>query len=102
MQDGCLIGSIYNDEDVCILGDADTKYIVFEDGAQFKYDKTTSTCTVTASNINITGNVTVDGNLTPSGDITDETSSMQDMRDVYNSHTHTCPDGTTSTPANSM
>ena len=102
MQDGCIIGSIYNDEDVCILGDKDIKYIIFEDGTQFKYDKTTSTCTVIASNISIQGDITLKGNLTASGDITDKVSSMQDMRDTYNSHTHTCPDGTTSTPDSSM
>lgn len=102
MIDGCILGSLYNDSDTCILGDKNVKYIKFEDGAAFQYDKSTGVCTITAGSINITGDVSITGNLTASGDITDKKSSMQDMRDVYNSHKHTCPDGTTSTPSGSM
>ena len=36
--DGCGLILLYNDEDVCILGDENVKYIKFEDGAYFKTD----------------------------------------------------------------
>lgn len=39
LQDGCIIGALYNDEDVCILGSESTKYIFFEDGTKIQYDK---------------------------------------------------------------
>lgn len=103
MIDGCIIGALYNDVDTCILGDKNTKYIKFEDGSEFKYDKTTGICTIAAKNgFNFTGDINLDGSLTATGDISDKTSSMQDMRDIYNPHTHTCPDGTTSTPSGGM
>lgn len=39
LQDGCIIGALYNDEDTCILGSENMKYIIFEDGTKIKYDK---------------------------------------------------------------
>lgn len=40
----------------------------------------------------------VEGNITSTGDVSDATSSMQDMRDIYNSHTN----GNTPTPTPKM
>ncbi len=110
MQDGCLLGALYNDEDVCILGDKNVKYIKFEDGAYFKYDKTTGFFEGKAPNkiymeapvIELKGDVVNTGNFSSTGQVSDNKSSMQAMRDVYNSHTHTCPDGTTSTAMGQM
>ena len=110
MQDGCILGALYNDEDVCILGDENIKYIKFEDGAYFKYDKTTGFMEAKspkkiyfeAPDIEIKGNVTNIGNFSSTGNITDKKSSMQDMRGIYNSHTHICPDGNTDTPIKEM
>lgn len=110
MQDGCLIGALYNDEDVCILGSENIKYIKFEDGAYFKYDKTTGFFEAKAPNkiylespiIEIKGDITNDGNFSSTGQVSDKKSSMQAMRDTYNSHTHTCPDGSTSKLADRM
>jgi phage gp45-like len=49
------------------------------------------------------GNLEVTGNITATGDITDATSSMQSMRDTYNSHTHTGDSGgSTGAPSDSM
>ena len=39
LQDGCIIGALYNDEDTCILGGENFKYIFFEDGTKIQYDK---------------------------------------------------------------
>lgn len=39
LQDGCTLGALYNDEDTCILGGENFKYIFFEDGSKIKYDK---------------------------------------------------------------
>ena len=38
LQDGCITGALYNDEDVCILGGENIKYIFFEDGTKIQYD----------------------------------------------------------------
>lgn len=47
--------------------------------------------------------VNIQGSLTATGNITDATSSMQQMRDIYNSHTHTGDSGgSTSTTSQSM
>ena len=110
MQDGCLLGALYNDEDVCIWGDKNVKYIKFEDGAYFKYDKTTGffeakapqKIKMEAPSIELKGEVTNTGNFSSTGQVSDKTSSMQGMRDIYNSHTHTCPDGKTGNPSKGM
>lgn len=110
LQDGCLIGALYNDEDVCILGDENVKYIRFEDGAFFQYDKTTGFFEAKAPNkihleapeIELKGEVTNTGNFSSTGNVSDKKSSMQAMRDIYNAHTHTCPDGKTGAPAKEM
>lgn len=53
--------------------------------------------------VNFAGNIHVSGNITCDGDVSDGTSSMQDMRDTYNSHTHTGDSGgSTSTTGDSM
>lgn len=98
MQDGCIIGALYNDEDVCILGNENLKYIAFADGGLIKYNKTESILEIAVpSEIDITvPKLTVYGDIYCKGDIYDKKSSIQAVRDIYNSHTHKCPDGTTS------
>ena len=77
-------------------------------GSSISADKETQPLTVMFRNIKLVGDIehsqtftNTDG-ITSSGEVSDKTSSMQDMRNAYNSHTHTCPDGTTSTPNSSM
>lgn len=83
LQDGCVIGALYNDEDVCILKDENTKYIFFEDGTKLKYDTLKNELSVDcagnllikalktsiAANTEITGNLNVIGNITASKDV---------------------------------
>lgn len=103
MQDGCIIGALYNDEDICILSDKNKKYIFFEDGTKIMYDKKDNDLIIDAiksvnlkavqtnftTDLKIKGNLDVDGDITSSGDITDKAYSMEEMRNKYNSHNHT-------------
>lgn len=59
LSDGCIIGALYNDEDICIIEDENIKLIKFEDGTLIQYDKTQSKFT-----LNCTGDV----DLSTSGD----------------------------------
>lgn len=54
--------------------------------------------TVNAPTMHCTGNITADGDITAAGDVTDATSSMQGMRDIYNGHTHSDPQGGSVSP----
>lgn len=112
MKDGVILGALYNDSDICILGDKNIKYIKFEDGTNIIYNKTehiltadvqggivlksTTSIDMEAPAINMNGEVVGTKN------ISDKNGSMQQIRDKYNSHTHTCPDGTTSSPSDKM
>lgn len=103
LQDGCIIGALYNDEDVCVLSDDNKKYIFFEDGTKIMYDKSEKNLLIDAINtvnlkavqtnfkteLNINGNVNVAGDIKATGDITDKAYSMAQMRDKYDSHNHT-------------
>ena len=66
-----------------------------EDGSYINADKENQTLTVAFSKMKLIGNIEHEGTFTntagikSNADITDKTSSMQAMRDVYNSHTHT-------------
>lgn len=102
LQDGCVIGALYNDEDICILSDENIKYIFFEDGTELKYDKSEHNLTINCKGkvflnavqthfktpLNITGDVIINGNITSTQEITDLTGSMTAIRNLYNSHTH--------------
>ncbi len=96
-EDGCIIGALYNDEDVCILEDENVKLLSFEDGTLFKYDKTEHKHTVdvkgqiyvkAADKVIFDCEVEMTKNLKVAKDVFDKKGSMQAMRDVYNPHTH--------------
>lgn len=103
LQDGCVIGALYNDEDVCVLSDENKKYIFFEDGTKILYDKQEKNLLIDAVNtinlkavqtsfttdLKIKGNLDVDGDIKATGDITDKAYSMAQMRSKYGGHTHT-------------
>lgn len=83
LQDGCIIGALYNDEDVCILSGENVKYIYFEDGTKIIYDKLKNELnfdcvgnitikalkTTINSDIEIVGNIQQTGNLQQTGTI---------------------------------
>ena len=54
-------------------------------------DITTTGNISSTGNIHAGGNISAGGNLSADGDVSDGTGSMQDMRDIFNSHGH--PDG---------
>ncbi|RAI14961.1 MAG: hypothetical protein DKM22_05600 [Candidatus Melainabacteria bacterium] len=95
-SDGCVIGAIYNDEDICILSDENLKYILFEDGTKIEYDKSThklnldckGKVTLKTPLATVNGNLNVVGNIVATGEVIDMTSSMSIMRGIYNSHVH--------------
>lgn len=91
MTDGCIVGAIYNDEDITVIGDENIKYIAFSDGALFQYDKENHVLDVIVpGRANIKAeNLFVDGNIICSKDISDKNGTVQAIRDWSNKHLHT-------------
>ena len=97
-SDGCIIGALYNDEDLSVSTNKDLKIIKFSDGTIIEYDKSSHTFNlnikgttnlISENNVNITApKVSITGDLEVSGNVSDSKSSMQDMRNTFNSHTH--------------
>ena len=97
-DDGCIIGALYNDEDLSVSTNRDLKIIKFSDGTTVEYDKASHTFNLTIkgstninsdNSVNITApKVVITGDLEVSGDVSDSKSSMQNMRNTYNAHTH--------------
>ncbi|MBR1625525.1 MAG: phage baseplate assembly protein V [Bacteroidales bacterium] len=93
-EDGVILGAIYTTEDTPIIETEKQVSANFEDGSFANVDKETQTLTLSFPNIHLIGNIVHEGTLsnsagiTSSADITDKKSSMQAMRDKYNSHTH--------------
>ena len=108
-EDGVILGSIYTSLDE-VPGISKEQHIAkFEDGSFIEYNKENQMLTIVAKTVNIVGDIyqtgfleNTDGILSAT-DITDKKSSMQAMRDIYNSHTHTGNQGSpTSAPAEAM
>lgn len=113
-----IAGSLYQALHPAPSSDPNIRTIHFVDGTTITYDKEATNLDLSlagSGTVNITaaggvtvnasggvtinandgmtinaasGGVTIDGDLSVSGDITDHTSSMQDMRDIYDSHGH--------------
>ena len=88
LSDGCIIGSLYNDEDICVIGDENQKYIFFEDGAKLKYDKLSHELTIIAQTTTMQTNLNVIGNITCSQNVSDSIGSMALIRTKHNAHIH--------------
>ena len=108
-EDGVVLGAIYTSEDTPVIETEKQVSANFEDGTFANVDKETQTLTLSFPNIHLIGNIVHEGSMsntegiTSDADITDKKSSMQDMRDTYNSHMHTGNLGTnTSTPSKEM
>ena len=108
-EDGVILGAIYSTEDVSTTQNEKQLSVNLEDGSYINADKENKTLPVAFSKMKLIGNIEHDGTFTntagikSNADITDKTSSMQAMRDVYNSHTHTGNQGkATSAPNKTM
>jgi len=93
-EDGVILGAIYSNADKPAVTSEKQLSVNFENGSQINANKETDTLTIIFQNIKFVGDITHEGILTntkgikSNADITDKTSSMQSMRDTYNSHTH--------------
>lgn len=108
-EDGVVLGSIYSTEDTPVINTEKQISLNLDNNSLINIDKETNTLTVTFQHINLNGNINHNGTLINTdgiksdSDITDKASSMQEMREVYNQHSHTGNQGNpTSTPNNQM
>ena len=108
-EDGVILGAIYSSVDLPVVTSEKQISVNLENSSLINIDKETNTLTITFENINLNGKINHTGMLintdgiTSQADITDKTSSMQAMRDIYNSHSHTGNQGSpTSSPHQSM
>jgi len=105
---GVILGAIYSDLDEVPVVSKDKFKIKFQDGTEIEYDRVEHELNILCPNINITGMINHTGVLFNSagifseGEITDHTSSMQTMRNIYNSHTHNETDSVTANPNEAM
>lgn len=108
-EDGVILGSIYTNHDEVPGITKDQHIAKFEDGSFIEYNKENQMLTIVAKTVNIVGDIyqtgfleNTDGILSAT-DITDKTSTIQTIRDIYNSHTHTGNQGSpTSSPKDRM
>ena len=108
-EDGVILGAIYSSVDLPAVTSEKQISLNLENSSLINIDKETNTLTITFENINLNGNINHTGMLintdgiTSQADITDKTSSMQAMRDIYNSHSHPRNQGSpTSSPNQTM
>ena len=108
-EDGVVLGSIYSTEDTPLITTEKQISLNLENNSLINIDKETNTLTVTFQNINLNGNINHNGilintdGIKSNSDISDKTSSMQEIRNIYNQHSHTGNQGnSTSTPNNQM
>lgn len=80
---GAILGSIYNDIDKIVEDKNEYDFIQFSDGVSISHKENSNVLELSAKTIKINGNIDC------SGDIKDKTSTIQFIREQYNSHTHT-------------
>jgi hypothetical protein len=89
---GMAIGVLYNDEDPPPPAPSGEWWLTHPSGSFIKI-KNDGTIEIKATTVTIEGNLNVVGNISSTQNISDFKSSMEDMRNTYNSHTHTDPQG---------
>lgn len=108
-EEGVILGAIYSALDDTPANSKNQLMIKFEDESFINFDKETGVLTLkfnridVISDVNQTGKLQNSDGITSAADVSDKTSSMQDMRDTYNPHTHTGNMGSpTSAPSEEM
>lgn len=93
-EDGVVLGAIYTGLNEVPAQSEKQHIIKFEDGSFIEFNKETQNLTISVKTLNIIADIINNGTfqntdgITSDADISDEKSSMQAMRDVYNGHSH--------------
>lgn len=110
-ESGFVIGFFYNDVDrpksvnsgEVYLINKSGSFIALKENGDIEINCSTQNITATCQNFNINGKLNVTGDITGNSEVRDEKSTMNDMRDTYNSHIHPDPQGgDTGAPNNPM
>lgn len=94
--DGLVIGAINTEQSPLPSSDRFKKYYIFTNGTKFEHDRqkgdTTAdikgTLSIKTLKTTHDGDLYITGNIICNGDISDKKSSMQTIRDIYNTHTN--------------
>ncbi len=93
-EEGVILGAIYSALDSTPVSSKSQLMIKFEDESFIQFDKTTGILTLkfkgidVISDINQTGKLQNSAGVISAADVSDNTSSMQVIRDKYNPHNH--------------
>ena len=104
IEEGVILGAVYSGIDECPVISKDKVKIIFQDGAEFEYDRKEHILNLLCETINInalinhTGLLLNSAGVVSEGDVVDSKSSMQVMRNIYNGHNHNDSNGVTQAP----
>ena len=89
-DNGCILCALYNSIDTSPTDDKDIKTIIFSDGSVIEYNKQTHTFILDIKGDAIINakTVTINGDLKVNGSVSDEKGSMEQIREIFNAHTH--------------
>lgn len=104
LEEGVILGAVYSGLDEVPVVSKDKVKVIFQDGAEFEYDRKEHTLNISCETINVqalinhTGLLLNSSGMVSEGEVIDHTSSMQTMRDIYNAHTHNETNAITQSP----